>query len=96
MLARNAKKSADADALKCTFTRHLASIDQRLADRNGFKTKFLWYADVIDQPERAAEEIVAFLDRDLLTSEMAASVHKNLYRNKRPDPQKRAPDVQRG
>ena len=74
----------DAARAKEVFRVHLAQVERFMAGRACFRTLPVQYHEVIASPEAAAALVARFLARSLDTSAMAASVERQLYRNRAP------------
>jgi hypothetical protein len=84
MLARRGEPAGAGDAtMRNAYAEHLQQIGRFLASRRCFRTLSVGYRDVVDDPEREAWRIRDFLDRSLDVGRMAATVDRQLYRNRR-------------
>ena len=79
---RGADDGADDAAMLARFAEHLDKVTFQLRYRPQFQTLFLDYRAVIEDPRAAAEQVAAFLGRDLDVTAMADSVDPLLYRNR--------------
>jgi hypothetical protein len=84
MLARRGEPlGAGEAATRHVYAEHLLQIERFLASRGCFRTLPMGYRDVVDDPERQGGRIMEFLDRPLDVARMAATVDRQLYRNRR-------------
>jgi hypothetical protein len=79
---RGADDDADDAAMLARFAEHLDKVTFQLRYRPQFRTLFLEYRAVIENPHAAAERVAAFLDRVLDIAAMADAVDPLLYRNR--------------
>lgn len=75
--------SMDDEQLANLFNKHLAEIEQQLAQRENFDVLYVHYSDALSDPQTAAEEVARFLGRDLDIERMVGVVDPQLYRNRR-------------
>jgi hypothetical protein len=73
----------DVGRLRLAYARHVEQVTRFLARRSCFLTLPVSHRSVIEQPDREAARIVAFLDRSLDVARMSAAVNPDLYRNRR-------------
>src|SRR6202166_3814155 len=84
MLARRGEPAGAGDAtIRDIYAEHLEQMGRFLASRRCFRTLPVGYRDVVDDPERQARRLKDFLDRSLDVARMAATVDRQLYRNRR-------------
>lgn len=75
--------SMDDEQLANLFNKHLAEIEQQLAQHENFDVLYVHYSDALGDPQTAAEEVGRFLGRDLDIERMVGVVDPQLYRNRR-------------
>jgi hypothetical protein len=71
------------EALTGVFEKQLSSVRQWLSERPNFRVLYVNYADVTDHPLDLARQINAFLNGNLLVTDMAAAVDPTLYRQRK-------------
>ncbi len=84
MLVRRGE-SADGDEderMMLLFARHLEKVKQWIDRQSHFEAIFLDYEKVVEDPDSRAEQIEAFLHRELDVTSMAGVVDRQLYRNR--------------
>ena len=84
MLVRRGE-SADGDEderMMMLFARHLEKVKRWIDQQSHFEAIFLDYEKVVEDPDGRAEQIKAFLQRELDSTRMAAVVDRQLYRNR--------------
>jgi hypothetical protein len=83
MLAgRGQNDSASDDALHRSYQAHLRTVESLLSHDAAFSVLDVTYADVLDDPHRAAERVNRFIGGGLDVARMAATVDAQLYRNR--------------
>jgi hypothetical protein len=84
MLTRRGEPAGAGDAsMRDVYAEHLQQMGRFLSSRRCFRTLPVGYRDVVDDPERQAWRIRDFLDRPMDVARMAATVDRQLYRNRR-------------
>jgi hypothetical protein len=84
MLVRRGE-SADGDEderMMLLFARHLEKVKKWIERQSHFEAIFLDYEKVVEDPDSRAEQIRAFLQRELDLTRMARVVDRQLYRNR--------------
>ncbi len=79
----NRKDTTDQSILKAGFSRQLEEVKSWLRNSGNIETLYLSYADVIENPTQAAEQVNQFLNYSLNITKMTASVDPALYRQKK-------------
>ncbi len=84
MLVRRGEPPAagDDERMKLLFERHLEKVKQWTDRQSHFEVLFLDYKKVLEDPAGKAEQIRAFLQRELDLTKMARVVDRQLYRNR--------------
>ena len=84
MLVRGGQPPAAGDDERMTllFERHLEKVKQWTDRQSHFEVLFLDYKKVLEDPAGKAEQIKAFLQRELDLTKMARVVDRQLYRNR--------------
>ena len=83
MLARSGKAGAGSvEMLRKAFTAHLQKLESWLPQQEHIELLRLPYAEVVSEPEQAAEQVAGFLGVELNTEAMASAVDVGLYRNR--------------
>ncbi len=84
MLVRRGEPPAGGDDEKMTllFERHLEKVKQWIDLQSHFEVLFLDYKKVLEDPSGQAEQIKAFLQKELDLTRMARVVDRQLYRNR--------------
>jgi hypothetical protein len=77
----------DSEQLKRTYKNHLKDIYIWMGSKQNMRTLSVNYRDVIDEPAKVAQNLVAFLGSDLDPNAMIAAVDNSLYRNRAPGSQ---------
>jgi hypothetical protein len=85
MLGRLGKESGAVDParLEDIYRRQLLQVKEWLAAQPSFTVLYVRYQDVLEEPERVAEELNRFLDGRLDTSAMLRVPDQALYRQRR-------------
>lgn len=73
----------DDERMAELFERHLAGVQQQLAQQENMDVLYVHYSEALQDPQTAAEAVVRFLGRDLDVERMVGVVDPNLYRNRR-------------
>lgn len=71
------------DVMAGIFERHLAEIDEWLAEQPDIETIHVSYNEALDDPEASAERVAAFLGSGLDVEKMMQVVDSKLYRQRR-------------
>jgi len=84
MLVRRGEPPAagDDEKMLLLFERHLEKVKQWIDHQSHFEVLFLDYKKVLEDPDGQAEQIKAFLQRELDLTKMARVVDRQLYRNR--------------
>ena len=84
MLVRRGEPPAagDDEKMLLLFERHLEKVKQWIDRQSHFEVLFVDYKKVLEDPDGQAEQIRAFLQRDLDVTKMAHVVDRQLYRNR--------------
>ncbi len=83
MLERKGEKNIPADEeMERLYEKHLREIEAWLEKQSNIKVLYLLYRDVLDSPQKNAENIIQFLGEPLEIEKMVQAVDKSLYRNK--------------
>lgn len=84
MLARRGGSEAAIDDAEMAriFAAHVRDVLVWVAQREGLELLEVWHAEVLGQPDKAADEIQRFLGRELDVAAMAAVVDGGLHRNR--------------
>lgn len=77
--------SADAEMARL-FAAHLAEIEQWLAAQENFAVIYLWYNELLSDPQRELRRLNEFFRHTLDTSRMAEIIDPALYRNRKSEP----------
>jgi hypothetical protein len=89
MIARLGKPAPPQEVVRRAFVTHLEAFDRLAASRPDFAILRMAYAEMVADPEAAAEQIAVFLSAggfdELDVAAMAAAVDAGLYRNRRGD-----------
>lgn len=80
--AKDVENKTYPAALADAFSKQLEKTKNWLATQPQISVLYLDYAEVVANPEETSENICSFLGLDLDTTAMAASVKKELYRNR--------------
>lgn len=75
--------SMDDERLADLFAKHLSAVEQQMAHRDNVDVTYVHYSDALSDPQTVAENVVAFLGRDLNVEAMVSVVDPHLYRNRR-------------
>lgn len=75
--------SADAEMARL-FTAHLAEMEQWLAAQENFSVIYLWYNELLSDPQRELRRLNEFFRRTLDVARMADIIDPALYRNRKP------------
>lgn len=75
--------SMDDERLADLFAKHLDTVEQQMAHRENVEVTYVHYSDALSDPQTVAENVVAFLGRDLDVEAMVSVVDPRLYRNRR-------------
>jgi hypothetical protein len=86
MLERLGRKGADRDKIRSSYSLHLERLTGWLADQAHLSVLYVNYNELLDQPEREAERVSAFLGGQAPIQEMAKAVDPSLYRNRKTGP----------
>lgn len=73
---------ASEEELKELFMQHLGHVESWAENASNVEFIYASYNDIVRDPERQAERIESFLERDLDTRAMARVVDPDLYRNR--------------
>lgn len=76
-------ESMDDERMAELFARHLADVQQQLARRENMDVLYVHYSEALQDPQTAAEQVAAFLGRELDVERMVGVVDPKLYRNRR-------------
>lgn len=76
-------ESMDDERMAELFARHLVDVEQQLAQRENMDVLYVHYSEALQDPQEAAEQVVAFLGRELDVERMVGVVDPKLYRNRR-------------
>jgi hypothetical protein len=71
------------DVMAGIFERHLAEIDEWLAEQPDIETIHVSYNETLEDPEASAERVAAFLGGGLDVEKMMQVVDPRLYRQRR-------------
>ncbi len=84
MLVRRGEPPAagDDEKMLLLFERHLEKVKQWIDHQSHFEVLFVAYKKVLEDPDGQAEQIKAFLQRELDLTKMARVVDRQLYRNR--------------
>ena len=84
MLVRRGEPPAagDDEKMLLLFERHLEKVKQWIDHQSHFEVLFVAYKKVLEDPDGQAEQIKAFLQRELDLTKMARVVDRELYRNR--------------
>ena len=84
MLVRRGEPPAagDDEKMLLLFERHLEKVKQWIDRQSHFEVLLVDYKKVLEDPDGQAEQIRAFLQRDLDVTKMAHVVDRQLYRNR--------------
>ncbi len=83
MLAHRGERQGEDDAaMEARYREHLEKVEFILRRRPCFEALYVEHRDVIEDPEREADRIGAFLEMPLDTRRMAEAVDPSLYRNR--------------
>jgi hypothetical protein len=83
MLERLSRKGADRDKIRSSYGLHVERLTGWLADQPHLSVLYVNYNELLEQPERQAERVSAFLDGKAQIQEMAKAVDPSLYRNRK-------------
>ncbi|MCB0292834.1 MAG: sulfotransferase family protein, partial [Calditrichaeota bacterium] len=73
---------ADAEMARL-FTSHLAEMERWLAAQENFTVIYLWYNELLSNPQQALHRLDEFFRRTLDVSRMAEIIDPALYRNRK-------------
>ena len=73
----------DDERMADLFSRHLADVERLLAQQANMGVLYVHYSEALKDPQTAAEQVVAFLARDMDVERMVGVVDPKLYRNRR-------------
>lgn len=78
------KKEETIDDIETTvnYGRHLIKVQDYLKKQNNVEVLYIWYHDVIENPQKQSAYINTFMGGILNVDEMVKTVDKKLYRNK--------------
>lgn len=83
MLLRNNKDMIVDDAeMKELFEKHLEQILHYLDTAKHFKVCYVWYHDMLIEPQKTIDHLNAFFNHTLNTAAMQGVVDQTLYRNR--------------
>jgi hypothetical protein len=82
MLADRGEHVGRDESTRLMFARHLETVTAVLSTRRCFRTLYLDYGSVIEQPDAEARRIRDFLGCALDTSRVVHAVDQRLYRNR--------------
>jgi hypothetical protein len=83
MLERLGRKGADRDKIRSSYSLHLERLSGWFVDQAHLSVLYVNYNELLEQPERQAERVSAFLDGQAQIQEMAKAVDPSLYRNRK-------------
>jgi hypothetical protein len=86
MLERLGRKGADREKIRASYTVHLDRLMDWLSQQANLSLLKVSYNDLLEQPERQAERVSAFLDGRADIQGMANAVDPALYRNRKSEP----------
>lgn len=87
MLERRGKETgteAEEERFAAIYARHLADMEQWLAQQPNMEVLYVGYRDVLEEPESELERVNRFLERDLDVAAMREVVDPGLYRARVP------------
>ncbi len=79
---RRVEKELSDDDLRRSYEQHLLDVKAWLAKKNGFRTLFVSYNDILRQPEQEFAKVADFLEDRVDPRRMAEVVDPKLYREK--------------
>lgn len=84
MLSRRGHESGDLSKEKLIgmFEQQLRQFDQWVAGQPSFEVLYVSYNDILAEPDRAVQQVNAFLGGDLNVAQMRAVVEPSLYRQR--------------
>ena len=74
--------AGDDEKMRLLFERHLKKVKQWIDRQSHCEVLFLEYKKVLEDPDGQADQIKAFLKRELDLTKMARVVDRQLYRNR--------------
>jgi Sulfotransferase domain len=83
MLARLNRGMVPRAAIERSFVEHLRKLREWLAGQPDIKVLYVSYNDLMEAPERQAEQVNSFLGGRADTTSMAKTVDSSLYRNRK-------------
>jgi hypothetical protein len=84
MLQRLNRPAVPGHEIKPSFIKHLEHLSDWLGRQRNMEVLYVNYNDLVERPERQAEQISTFLGRKLDADAMARTVDQSLYRNRKP------------
>lgn len=82
MLRRSGREPQPHEQMTQAFTLHLKNLDSWLTRQPNFRVLYVRYNDVVQQPEREAQRVSIFLERQMDVAGMVSAVDASLYRNR--------------
>ncbi len=83
MLERLGRKGADREKIRSSYAVHLERLSGWLVEQAHLSVLYVNYNELLEQPEREAERVSAFLGGRAQFEEMAKAVDPSLYRNRK-------------
>jgi Sulfotransferase domain len=83
LLERLQRPAAPREKMRESYTLHLENLHDWLRRQGNIKVLRVSYNDLMERPEREAERLGEFLGRKMSVEDMAKTVDRSLYRNKK-------------